>query len=101
MTLFPELPQTTRLFLRRIGFVSVCLALLTQTVFLNGAVQSVAAEEKAKTATRKKRTKKAKTVRSINPAMLPPGLLTLTPSQVVADEPRVSPAAPIGAKRTA
>lgn len=97
MTFFPELSQNTRVFVRRIGFLSVCLALLTQTVFLNGAVQTVAAQEKAKTAN-KKRTKKAKQTSA--PIILPTILPAMNQPQTVADQPRVSPAAPIRSKRT-
>lgn len=91
MTFFPELSPNTRLFLRRIGFLSVCMALLTQTVFLNGAVQTVAAQEK----TNKKRTKKAKRERTNNPVVLPAMLPALNQPQTVVDEPRIAPSAPI------
>lgn len=99
MTFFPELSHATRLFLRRAGFLSLCLALLTQTVFLNGAVQAVAAQQKEKTTNSKKRTKKAKRERTSSPMLLPGILPTMNQPQSVGDEPRVSPAAPIRASK--
>ncbi len=93
MTFFPNPSQTIRSFLRRIGFVAACLALLTQTVLLNGAVQVAAAQQKEKTTTSKKRTKKAKRDRTSNIVL--PGLPTVNQPQVTADAPSVSPSAPI------
>ncbi len=95
MTFFPD--SSPRLFLRRVGFVSVCLALLTQTVFLNGAI-SVSAQQKDKSTTSKKRAKKTKRATTANPIVVP-GVMPTTIAQPL-DEPRISPSAPISAKRS-
>ncbi|HEU4710599.1 MAG TPA: lamin tail domain-containing protein [Pyrinomonadaceae bacterium] len=99
MTLFPNLSPSVRLFLRRAGFAVVCLAMLTQTVFLNGAI-SVVAQEKAKATNSKKRTKKTKRSRATDQMVLPAIIPSLAQPPVVVDQPRISPSTPVPAKRS-
>src|SRR5690348_8428066 len=88
-----------KLFLRRAGLAVACLAMLTQTVFLNSRAISVVAQEKAKS-TSKKRTKKPKRSRATDQMVMPAVIPTLAQPPVVVDQPRISPSTPLPTKRS-
>jgi hypothetical protein len=85
-------------FFRKLIFVTLCVALLGQVVFINGALLVNGQEKQRSTAVKKKK-KKQRSRSTVGPMVLPVFQPAQSEPAVVVDQPVISPAAPINSKR--